>query len=87
MKHPASPDIRLFVKPGCPWCHEAVAWLDARGLRHELLNVSRSRALFDEMAALSGQTRAPVIEVDGRVLADFGADELEAWWAENFPGA
>jgi len=77
-------NIRLFVKSGCPWCAEAADWLAARGLRHETLNVSRDRARFAEMTELSGQTRAPVIEVDGRVLADFGADELEAWWREEF---
>lgn len=82
----ATPAIRLFVKSGCGWCDEARDWLDARALAYSELNVSRSRALFDEMLELSGQTRAPVIEVDGRVLADFGADELEAWWEENFPG-
>jgi monothiol glutaredoxin len=31
------------------------------------------------MHALTGQTRAPSIELDGHVLADFGADELETW--------
>jgi monothiol glutaredoxin len=34
------------------------------------------------MVRLSGQTLAPVIDVDGEVLADFGADELESWWKE-----
>lgn len=79
-----TPAVRLFVKSCCGWCDEARDWLAARGLKCSELNVSRSRALFDEMIELSGQTRAPVIEVDGRVLADFGADELEAWWEENF---
>jgi hypothetical protein len=32
------------------------------------------------MIALSGQTLAPVIEVDGEVLADFDTDQLEAFW-------
>jgi hypothetical protein len=32
------------------------------------------------MVRLSGQTRAPVIEVDGQVLADFGTNELEPFW-------
>jgi hypothetical protein len=30
-----------------------------------------------EMLELTGQTRAPSVEWDGHVLADFGADELE----------
>ena len=32
------------------------------------------------MERLSGQTLAPVIAVDGQVLADFGARELVVFW-------
>ncbi len=37
-------------------------------------------AAYDEMIRLSGQELAPVIEVDGKVLADFGPDQLEVFW-------
>lgn len=79
MPRPAS--IRLFIKPGCPWCHEAIDWLDERGIRYEVLDVIRNAAARAEMLELTGQTKAPSIDVDGHVLADFGADELEAWWS------
>ena len=72
--------VRLFVKPGCPWCEEAVDWLDSNGVRYELLDVTTNAEARDEMHELTGQTRAPSIDVDGQVLADFDADELEAWW-------
>lgn len=72
--------VRLFVKPGCPWCEEAVDWLESNGVKYELLDVIASSEARDEMHELTGQTRAPSIEVDGQVLADFDADELEAWW-------
>ena len=32
------------------------------------------------MLALTRQTKAPSIDVDDHILADFGADELETWW-------
>ena len=76
--------IRLFVKPGCPWCREAKDWLDEHGLRYETVNVIADAAAFAEMERLSGQTLAPVIAVDGHVLADFGAPELAAWWAARW---
>lgn len=80
----ATPEkIRLFIKPYCGWCHEAIQWLDSRRIRYETLNVTQDKAARQEMLALSGQTLAPVIEVDGEVLADFGADELEQWWKEK----
>jgi monothiol glutaredoxin len=34
------------------------------------------------MRELTGQTKAPSIDVDAHILADFGADELEAWWRQ-----
>jgi len=75
--------VRLFIKPYCGWCHEAQEWLKDHGIRHETLDVTRSEAAWREMTRLSGQTSAPVIDVDGEILADFGVDELEAWWEEH----
>jgi glutaredoxin 3 len=75
--------IRLFVKSFCGWCSEAKDWLDERGIVYDEINVSSDRAAFEEMRRLTGQSKAPCIEVDGEVLADFGADELAAWWQQN----
>jgi len=35
---------------------------------------------YDEMIRLSGQELAPVIDVNGEVLADFGPDQLARFW-------
>lgn len=75
--------IRLFIKPGCPWCDEAIDWLKSHGIPYVTLNVSRDEAARAEMLELTGQTKAPSIDVDGEILADFGADELEAWWKKK----
>lgn len=75
--------VRLFIKPGCPWCEEAIDWLDTNGVKYELLDVTTNVEARDEMHELTGQTRAPSIDVDGQVLADFDADELEAWWESS----
>lgn len=73
-------NIRLFIKPYCGWCHKAIAWLDARGVKYETLDVIADREAYDEMVELSGQTLAPVIDVDGEILADFGPEELAKFW-------
>jgi glutaredoxin len=75
---------RLFIKSYCPWCHKAMHWLDKHGIEYETLDVITNEAAFDEMVRLSGQDLAPVIEVDGKVLADFGPEELAAFWEKNF---
>lgn len=77
---PSPRQVRVFIKPFCPWCHEVMDWLNARGIAYEKLDVTRDDAARKEMIALSDQTLAPVIEVDGAVLADCGADELAEWW-------
>lgn len=66
----------LYVKPGCPWCTEAVEFLDGRGVGYRLKDVTRDPAAFAEMQKKSGQTKAPTLDWNGKILADFGADEL-----------
>ena len=72
--------IRLFIKPYCGWCSKAMNWLDAHGVDYEVLDVIRNDAAYNEMVKLSGQELAPVIDVDGKILADFGPDQLAAFW-------
>jgi glutaredoxin 3 len=74
--------IRLFIKDPCGWCDRAEDWLSQRGIAYETINVSANREAFDEMIRLSGQTFAPVIEVDGKILADFGPEELAVFWEQ-----
>jgi len=72
--------IRLFIKPYCGWCHKAMRWLDDHGIAYEKIDVIADDAAFAEMIRLSGQELAPVLEVDGKVLADFGPDELAGFF-------
>jgi glutaredoxin len=72
--------VRLFIKPYCPWCRQAMDWLDDHAIPHTVLDVIRDSAAYEEMFRLSRQTLAPVIDVDGQVLADFGARELAEFW-------
>lgn len=74
--------VRLFVKPYCGWCTKATEWLDERGVDYETIDVIADEAAFDEMIRLSGQGLAPVIEVDGQVLADFGPEQLAEFWQQ-----
>jgi glutaredoxin 3 len=75
-----APQPRLFIKPHCPWCHRAEAWLQQRGIAYERLDVIADARAFAEMERLSGQTFAPTLQAGGKVLADFGPEELEAFW-------
>ena len=75
--------IRLFIKPYCGWCRQVMRWLNEHGIQYEVLDVIGEPRAYEEMVRLSGQTLAPVMEADQKVLADFGAQELEAWWRQQ----
>ena len=79
-------NIRLFVKTGCGWCDAAEEWLAEHAIKYTTINVSHDAKAFREMQELSGQTRAPVIEIDGEILADFGPEELEEFWQDLTDG-
>ncbi len=57
-------------------------WLDERGINYEKIDVIADEAAHDEMIRMSGQELAPVIDVDGEVLADFGPDQLAGFWSK-----
>jgi len=57
-----------------------VDWLNAHGIKYETLDVISDPEAYEEMIELSGQSYAPVIEVDDEILADFGPEELAKFW-------
>jgi glutaredoxin len=56
-------------------------WLEDHDIEYERIDVIADDAAFGEMVKLSGQDLAPVMVVDGQVLADFGPEELETFWS------
>ena len=73
----------FYTKLGCPWCTEAREVLDRRGIAYEEKIVTTDAAAAAEMQRLSGQTKAPVLDWSGEILADFGAAELEPFLAQR----
>ena len=69
----------LYVKEGCPWCEEAEEKLHELGVPYERREVRSNPEFFKEMREISGQSKAPVLDLDGRILADFGPEELPAF--------
>jgi glutaredoxin len=76
--------LKLYTKSYCPWCTVAVQWLRKNDYDFEEINVSRAPEAFAELERISGQTTAPtLLDEDGRVLPDFGPEELEGFLAEK----
>ncbi|MDZ4788611.1 MAG: glutaredoxin family protein [Blastochloris sp.] len=67
---------KLYVKTNCPWCEEAIDCLDKHSISFEKIIVSNDAQAMKEMEAISGQSKAPTLDWDGEILADFGETEL-----------
>lgn len=71
------PEMVVYIKPGCPWCIDVVAWLRREGYTFRTLDVYAKPEAYQEMRELSGQSSAPTMTYGDLLLADFGVDELE----------
>ena len=69
----------LYVKEGCPWCEAAESELHKVVVKYERREVRSNPAYFNEMIEISGQSKAPVLDIDGRILADFGIEQLPSF--------
>ena len=73
----------LYTKAGCPWCMDAVEWLQARGYEFQEIDVRRDPSKLTELRQVSGQTMAPTLKVGDKVLPDFDTRQLERFLKEN----
>lgn len=71
--------ITVFTKSGCPWCEGVKEYLDEAKIAYEEREVLGNPAYFEEMEKLTGQRKAPVVVVDGEVLADTDRDAVETF--------
>jgi glutaredoxin len=68
----------LYIKKGCPWCIEALAFFSRHGIELEVRDVNADEAARRRMVEISGQTRTPTLEFGDLVVADFSVDEFLA---------
>lgn len=66
----------LYVKTGCPYCSDAIKFLGEHGIGFREVNVTNDANAFAEMQKKSNQTKAPTLDWHGKILADFGVEEL-----------
>ncbi|WP_269541199.1 glutaredoxin family protein [Cerasicoccus fimbriatus] len=66
----------IYIKPGCPWCNEALAYFQQHGVDLDVRDVTRSRSNMQRMIEISGQSLTPTFEYGDFVVADFSVDEF-----------
>ena len=76
--------MKLFVKAGCPWCVDAVSYLQAQDIPFKQFDVLQDPVAFHEMETVSGQTKAPTLVLEnGSILPDFDIQELKVFLKEQ----
>lgn len=71
--------IIVYTKTGCPWCRDVLDFLNEKGIKYEEREVTSNKAYFDEMVAVSDQSKAPTLDIDGKILADSDKEQVEAY--------
>ena len=75
----------LYVKEGCPYCRAAMDYLDGQKIAYYRVDVRGDKPKMEKLKKLSGQTKTPTMEWGGKVLADFGVQELQEFLAGRQP--
>ena len=79
----AEPELKVYIKPGCPWCVDAIAYLKKDGFTFIEIDVIADQAMYQEMRDLSGQSSAPTLTYGDLILADFGVEEMQAFFNKH----
>ncbi|GHB94592.1 glutaredoxin family protein [Cerasicoccus arenae] len=66
----------VYIKPGCPWCREALTYFQQHGVDLDVRDVIRSRSSMQRMIEVSGQSLTPTFEYGDFIVADFSVDEF-----------
>jgi glutaredoxin len=66
----------IFIKPGCPWCREALAFFSQHGVPLEVRDVTASSQNMQRMLEISNQSKTPTFEFGEFVVADFDVQEF-----------
>ena len=77
------PKPKLFVKEGCPWCVEALAYFESKSLMMEIIDVRKDPSKMNDLLAASGQSKTPTLQNGDFVVADFDIGEFEQAMSEN----
>ena len=66
----------LYIKPGCPWCSEALAFFGQHGVEVDVKDVQSNKGAMQRMVEISAQALTPTFEFNDFVVADFSTDEF-----------
>lgn len=73
----------LYIKQGCPYCEAAMDYLDEQGFAYGTIDLRSDQTKLKELQEISGQTKMPTMVWNGRLLSNFGVNELKRFLHEQ----
>jgi glutaredoxin 3 len=73
----------LYIKQGCPWCIDALAYFKEVGLKLDVVDVINNPSKMEDLLSCSGQNKTPTLKNGGFVVADFDINEFKQSMIEN----
>ena len=74
---------KLYVKAGCPWCIDALAYFKSKSMDLEIIDVRTDPTKMPELIEISGQSKTPTLQNGEFVVADFDIEEFEEAMSKN----
>ena len=74
---------KLYVKEGCPWCIDALAYFKTKSMELEIVDVKNDPSRMPELIEISGQSKTPTLQNGDFIVADFDIDEFEDAMSKN----
>ena len=66
----------LYIKSGCPWCDDALAYFSRHNVPLDIRDVRSDPEAMKRMREISGQSLTPTFEYDDFMVADFSVNEF-----------
>ena len=78
-------DLELYHLQGCPYCRKVRDYIESHGLKpavryHEVSDEAGAR---DRVVSLTGDTKVPVLVVDGKAVP--GSNTILEWLSTHMP--
>ena len=74
---------KLYVKAGCPWCIDALAYFKSKSIDLDIIDVRTDPTKMPELIEISGQSKTPTLQNGEYVVADFDIEEFEEAMSKN----
>lgn len=69
-------NIIVYTKTGCPWSAQVMEYLRRNGLPFEERNMAEYPEFRKEAEEKSGQSKSPILDIDGLIVPNAGVEEV-----------